>query len=100
MKTLTSFLVIAVMMAAPLAFAQQPPRYPVDPNTKWATGAKQKPAQELKNQLAAGTAVLIIDVRTPASFAKESLPGAINIPLDELEGYLPTIPKDKTLVFT
>jgi len=86
MKTLAGFFVIAFLLAAPIVFAQQQPRYPVDPNTKWATGAKQKPADELKKQLAAGTEVLIIDVRVPASFEKESLPGAINIPLDQLEG--------------
>ena len=28
---------------------------------------------------------MIIDVRPPASFEKETIPGAINIPLDELE---------------
>ena len=43
---------------------------------------------------------LLLDVRTPEEFAAGKFPGAINIPLDELEGYLPTIPKDKTLVFT
>jgi rhodanese-related sulfurtransferase len=83
-----------------LAFAQQQRRYPVDPDAKWASGAKRKTADELKKQLAAGTEVLIIDVRSPASFEKETLPGAINIPLDQLGAYLTTIPKDKTLVFT
>jgi hypothetical protein len=99
MKTFASSILIAVLLAAPLVFAQAP-RYPVDPNTKWASGARQEAADELKKQLAAGTEVLIIDVRTSASFEKETLPGAINIPLDQLAGYLPNIPKDKTLVFT
>jgi hypothetical protein len=100
MKKLACLLFVGLLFGAPLALAQQQRRYPVDPDTKWATGAKQKAADELKGQLAAGTEVLIIDVRAPASFEKETLPGAINIPLDQLEAYLPRIPKDKTLVFT
>ena len=99
MKSLARLIVVLLCFGASLALAQQP-RYPVDPDTKWASGAKQKTADELKKQLAAGTEVLIIDVRAPASFEKETLPGAINIPLDQLSAYLPTIPKDKLLVFT
>jgi 3-mercaptopyruvate sulfurtransferase SseA len=100
MKKLACLIVVGLWLGASLTLAQQQPRYPVGPETKWASGAKQKPADELKKQLAAETEVLIIDVRAPASFEKETLPGAINIPLDQLVSYLPTIPKDKTLVFT
>jgi hypothetical protein len=100
MKRLACLIVVVLWFGASLADAQQQPRYPVDPDTKWATGPKQKTADELKKQLAAGTEVLIIDVRAPASFERETLPGAINIPLDQLGGYLKTIPKDKLLVFT
>ena len=100
MKRLACVLFLALWFGASLAVAQQQPRYPVDPDTKWATGANQRTADQLKKQLAAGAEVLIIDVRAPASFEKETLPGAINIPLDQLGAYLPTIPKDKTLVFT
>lgn len=35
-----------------------------------------------------------------ASFQKETLPGAISIPLEELEEHLKKIPKDAELVFT
>jgi rhodanese-related sulfurtransferase len=44
--------------------------------------------------------VLIIDVRPPANFEKETIPGAINIPLAELEGHLKEMPKDTFIVFT
>ena len=43
---------------------------------------------------------MIIDVRQPASFEKETIPGAINVPLDELETYLKKISKDTYIVFT
>jgi hypothetical protein len=90
----------AVSLWGTVSVAQQQPRYPVDPQTKWAIGAKPKPADELKKQLDSGSTVLIIDVRSPASFEKETIPGAINIPLAELEGHLKTMPKDTFIVFT
>ena len=44
--------------------------------------------------------MLIIDVRTPEQFHKETIPGAINIPLGELEGHLQKMAKDTYIVFT
>ena len=44
--------------------------------------------------------MLIIDVRNAASFEKETLPGAINIPLPELEEHLKKMAKDTYIVFT
>ncbi len=79
--------------------AQTERRYPVDANTKWAVGAKQKPADELKKEMAAGR-VLIIDVRAAEQFQKETLPGAINIPLAELESHLKKMAKETYIVFT
>ena len=99
MKTLMLTAVIFLLCGS-FAVAQQQRRYPVDPQTRWAVGANQKAADELKSQIAAGTEVLIIDVRNPRSFERETIPGAINIPLEELEEHLKTIPKDKLLVFT
>ena len=79
--------------------AQTQPRYPVDPKTNWAVGAKPKPADELKKELDAGK-ILIIDVRTPEQFQKETIPGAINIPLEVLDGHLKKLAKDTYIVFT
>jgi 3-mercaptopyruvate sulfurtransferase SseA len=82
------------------SMAQQQRKYPVDPQTNWAIGAQQKPADELKKQLDAGNKMLIIDVRAAAQFQKETIPGAINIPLEELEGHLKKMAKDTFIVFT
>ena len=79
--------------------AQSERRFPVDPDTRWAIGAKQTPADELKKRLDAGK-MLIIDVRRSEQFQKESLPGAINIPLEELEGHLKKMSKETYIVFT
>ena len=75
---------VAVSLFAAASFAQQQRKYEVDPKTKWAVGAKQTPAEELKKQVDAGK-VMIIDVRPPANFEKETIPGAINVPLEQLE---------------
>ena len=91
--------VVALALCAAASFAQQERRYEVDPKTKWAVGAKQTPADELKKQLDGGT-VMIIDVRPPANFEKETISGAINVPLVQLEGYLKNISKDTYIVFT
>lgn len=100
MKSLIAGLAIAfLLVCATSSFGQQQRRYSVDPQTKWAIGAKPTPADELKKQLDSGT-VMIIDVRQPASFEKETISGAINVPLDELESYLKKISKDTYIVFT
>ena len=54
---------------------------------------------ELKAQLDAGAEVLLIDVREDHEVASGSIPGAIHIPVGELEARMPDIPKDVRLVF-
>lgn len=41
-------------------------------------------AAELAERIRAGTAPVILDVRSPAEFAAGHLPGAVNVPHDEL----------------
>lgn len=89
----------AVSLLAASSFAQQQRKYEVDPKTRWAIGAKQTPADELKKQIDVGT-VMIIDVRPPANFEKETIPGAINVPLEQLEAYLKKLSKETYIVFT
>ncbi|BDG48585.1 CoA-disulfide reductase [Parageobacillus sp. KH3-4] len=43
---------------------------------------------------------MLIDVRTPKEAAHGTIPGAINIPLDELRERLAELPKDKTIYVT
>jgi len=39
----------------------------------------------------------LLDVRTPDEFSLNTLPGAVNIPLDELRDRLDELPKDKMI---
>ena len=89
----------AVMITLP-ALAQTEKKYPVDPKTERAIGAKEIAPEELKSKLSAGAKTIIIDVRSREAYEKETLPGAIYIPYEELGEALKTIPKDTELVFT
>ncbi|MDO8960027.1 MAG: rhodanese-like domain-containing protein [Rhodocyclaceae bacterium] len=44
--------------------------------------------------------ILIVDVRAPAEFKLGSFPGAINLPVAEVEDKFATIPRNKPVVFT
>ncbi|HEV2616656.1 MAG TPA: rhodanese-like domain-containing protein [Candidatus Acidoferrales bacterium] len=70
------------------------------PQTGRAIGAKQIAPEDLRKLVDKNTKTLIIDVRDPDAFEKETIKGAINIPLVQLEAKLRDIPKDTTLVFT
>ena len=83
-RTLT-FLALA---AAVPGWAQQPP------------AVKQTPVDALKQKLDAGEKVLVIDVRSDEEVKSGSIPGAIHIPLEQLESRMKEIPKDVELVFT
>jgi rhodanese-related sulfurtransferase len=69
----------------------------------WAqrsTTARETTADELKARLDKGEKVLVIDVRTDEEVKSGSIPGAVHIPMDQLEARMKDIPKDVELVFT
>ena len=47
-----------------------------------------------------GEHVLKIDVRTPKEYQAGTIPGFINIPLDELRSHLDELPKERPIVVT
>ncbi len=47
-----------------------------------------------------GEKVLVIDVRDDEEIGFGSIPGAIHIPMDQLEARMKDVPKDVQLVFT
>jgi phage shock protein E len=62
--------------------------------------ARQTSAQELQEAFGKGKKILVVDVRSPQEFATGHIPGAINIPFDELAKKLEDmkVSKDTTLV--
>jgi len=82
------------LAAAGAAAAQQ--HAPVD------KAAKQTSAEQLQQALGKGAKLLVIDVRSPQEFAAGHIPGAVNIPLDDLAKKLAEmkVAKDTTLVTT
>ena len=53
-------------------------------------------AAQLAERIEAGTAPLILDVRNPDEYAEAHIPGAINIPRNELSRRLAELPSDKS----
>jgi rhodanese-related sulfurtransferase len=43
--------------------------------------------------------VMLVDVRDPKEFAAGTIKGAVNIPINELEKRIPSLPKDKPVIF-
>ena len=82
------------------ATAQVEHKIQTDPQTGRAAGAKEISPDELRSHINAKTRLLIIDVRDPEEFEKETIKGAINIPIAQLEAKLKDIPRDTTLAFT
>jgi rhodanese-related sulfurtransferase len=62
--------------------------------------ARETKVDELKAKLDRGEEVLVIDVRTDEEVKSGSIPGAVHIPMEQLEARMKDIPKDVQLVFT
>ena len=56
------------------------------------------PQADLVRQLEGESAPLVLDVRTNAEFGEGHVPGAVNIPLDELSGRLAELNAAKPMV--
>ncbi|HUE02475.1 MAG TPA: VTT domain-containing protein [Bryobacteraceae bacterium] len=54
--------------------------------------------EELKSKLDAGEAIVVVDVRSPLESEADSVPGALRIPLEELETRYAEIPRDRDII--
>jgi rhodanese-related sulfurtransferase len=89
MKTATATgAVVALALAGSLAGAQG------------SAAARETTPDALQQMLDRGEKVLVIDVRTDEEVLSGSIPGAIHIPMGELEARMKDVPKDVQLVFT
>jgi rhodanese-related sulfurtransferase len=80
--------VLAAALAAGPAAAQR------------SASAKQTSVDALKAMLDKGEKILVVDVRSDEEIKTGSIPGAIHIPMEQLEARMKEIPKDVQLVFT
>lgn len=82
---LRALALVAVLTAAP-AFAADP--------------VVSQVSQEvlLERQQKDGPDLVVLDVRTPEEYAAGHVPGAVNIPYDQLAQRLTDVPKDKDVV--
>jgi rhodanese-related sulfurtransferase len=84
---IATWVVAGLVLAAP-GWAQRSPT------------AKETKADELKAKLDKGEKVLVIDVRSEGEVKSGSIPGALHIPMEQLEARMKDVPKDVQLVFT
>lgn len=79
---------IGLVLAGSLASAQR------------SKSARQTTPDALQQMLDRGEKVLVIDVRDDEEILFGSIPGAIHIPMDQLEARMKDVPRDVQLVFT
>ena len=82
---------VAALLFASLALAGEPnvPSAKVTPMTQ---------EQLLEHQAKHAHHLFVLDVRTPAEYAEGHVPGAVNVPHDQLASRLAEVPKDKDVV--
>lgn len=98
---------LLVALAACPVFAESPPATQVAQAPAAVTAQPAAQAVNLtqvsqdalvKMQADKGSRVFVLDVRTPKEFAEGHVPGAVNIPYDQVASHLGGIPKDDEIV--
>jgi len=95
----TAHAVAGEATATPAA-AVTPAAKPAAPATAPATFVATPMSQEalLEHQSKHPKHLLVLDVRTPQEYADGHVPGAVNVPYDQLASRLAEVPKDKDVV--
>jgi|APIni6443716594_1056825.scaffolds.fasta_scaffold638707_1 rhodanese-related sulfurtransferase len=88
----SAWIAIVGSLAAGIAFAADP----AAPAPAAATLMSQEAL--LEQQAKHADSLFLLDVRTPQEFAEGHVPGAVNVPHDQLASRLAGVPKDKDVV--
>lgn len=94
MKIQTKTLLFSMALSAFLALS------PFTATDVLAMNYKDISAQQAHEMMNSGAKLRIVDVRTPDEFAQGHIPGAVNIPLDQIQaGKIPFIMADKNATY-
>ena len=92
----------ATMLAAAASIADQAGPAPSQPASAPAAAGASLPSISpqalLERQAKGDSALFVLDVRTAEEFAAGHVPGAVNVPYDQVASQLAQIPKDKDVV--
>lgn len=88
----SAWIAIAGSLAAGIAFAADPAAPAPAPAALMSQEAL------LEQQAKHADSLFLLDVRTPQEFAEGHVPGAVNVPHDQLASRLAGVPKDKDVV--
>jgi rhodanese-related sulfurtransferase len=90
------------MLAAAASIADQAGPPPVQPASAPAAAGVSlpliSPQALLERQAKGDSSLFVLDVRSPEEFASGHVPGAVNVPYDQVASKLAEIPKDKDVV--
>ena len=92
----------ATMLTAAVSIADQAGPTPSQPAAAPAAASGSlpliSPQALLERQAKKDQSVFVLDVRTPEEYAAGHVPGAVNVPYDQVASHLAEIPKDKDVV--
>ena len=102
MSLKSMFLSFVAVLALAACSPSAPPEAATEshePVAATAAHSEELDVEQLKHQLDAGEDVFLLDVRTPPELVEHgSIAGSVNIPIDDLEGRIAEVPKDRPLV--
>jgi rhodanese-related sulfurtransferase len=103
MKTARFVVFTAMIFATVASIADQAGPTPGQPASAPAVAASASPPlispqALLERQAKKDQSLFVLDVRTPQEYAAGHVPGAVNVPYDQVASQLTEIPKDKEVV--
>jgi rhodanese-related sulfurtransferase len=98
MVLLGAFAVVTVLPAAEPAAAAAKPATPSSAAPAAVNMTPMTQAALLEHQARHPAHLFVLDVRSPEEFKEGRVPGAVNIPYDQMAARLADVPKDKDIV--
>lgn len=102
MSTRRFVIFTATMLAATASLADQVGPTPGQPASAPAAASTSlpliSPQALLERQAKKDQSLFVLDVRTPKEYAAGHVPGAVNVPYDQVGSHLAEIPRDKDVV--